>query len=69
MSQKGLSKGQFEKLVRRVQRRIDNKVPWDLWNHDEQMCHAFYFTGGACPSSPVAAGMQVTETRKQDDVP
>ena len=59
----------MDKMERRVQRRIDKGVPWELWDEIEQIYHAWYFTGQACPSSPVAANMQVTETRKRKDVP
>lgn len=57
-SSKGLSRGQMDKLARRVQRRLDNKVPRELWSKDEIMYDAFYITGGACPSSGAIQNMQ-----------
>jgi hypothetical protein len=68
MSQ-GLSKGQMEKMERRVQRRLDKGVPWSLWDYAEQQYHAFYFTGGACPSSGTLQNVQVTEKRRRKDLP
>jgi hypothetical protein len=69
VSGKGFGQATLDKLERRVQRRLDNNVPFDLWDHAEQQYHALYFTGGGCPSSPTIGALQVTEKRKRKDLP
>jgi hypothetical protein len=66
---KGLSRGEMDKVDRRVNKRIENNVPFDLWDHEEQMFHVWYNTGEGCPSSVNAAMLQVTELRKRKDIP
>lgn len=66
---KGLTRGQMDKLDRKVNKRIADGVPFELWDHDEQMFHVWYNTGDGCPSSVSAAMLQVTETRKRKDIP
>ncbi len=63
-----MNRGQLDKLERRVGRRLKKGVPFDLWDHEEQMFHAFYVTGQHCPSSGALQNMQVTEHRKRADI-
>lgn len=62
---KGLSHGAMDKLGRRVERLLKNKVPRELWTKGELAYEAFELQGLACPSSNALDSVQVTEKRKE----
>lgn len=47
----GFTQGKLDKLERRVYKRMEKGVPFDLWDHEEQMYSAFYVTGQKCRCS------------------
>lgn len=56
-----MSRGKLDKLERRVQKRIAKGVPFDLWDHVEQMYYAYIYKGQRCASTPMLDNYQVTE--------
>lgn len=63
-----MTRGKLDKLERRVEKRLENSVPFDLWEHAEQMYYAYIYKGQRCPSSAPLSSMQVTERKKKSDI-
>lgn len=64
-----MTRGQLDKLERRVEKRLEKGVPFDLWDHGEQMYYAYIYKGQRCPSSAPLPSMQVTERKKISEIP
>jgi hypothetical protein len=64
-----MNRAQMEKARRKVERRLANGVPYDLWSDDEQLYYIWVYAGGACPSSAPLGPMQSTSTIKAKDAP
>jgi hypothetical protein len=46
-----ITEAQAKELNARIQKNIDNSVPWKEWEVYEQRWHAYYWTGQRCPSA------------------